>query len=118
MQKGPQMVGIDRHTGKVIAEPEHIRQSIEVILTTPVGTRVMRGEFGVEYLDKTGRPKVGYPQKVIELEALRALAAYEPRIKDVAVEVTNLDQRLQSIVVNYTEVASKKIASVAVDYQG
>ncbi|PJR88127.1 phage baseplate protein [Ochrobactrum sp. 695/2009] len=112
------MVGIDRHTGKVIAEPEHIRQSIEVILTTPVGTRIMREEFGVEYLDKTGKPKVGYPQKVIELEALRALAAYEPRIKDVAVEVTNLDQRLQSIVVNYTEVTSNEIASVAVDYKG
>lgn len=71
----------------------------------------------MEYLDKTGKPKVGYPQKVIELEALRALAAYEPRIKDVAVEVINLDHRLQSIVVNYTEVTSNEIASVAVDYQ-
>lgn len=111
------MVGIDRHTGKMIAEPEHIRQSIEVILTTPVGTRVMRGEFGVEYLDKTGKPKVDFPQKVIELEALRALTAYEPRIKDVAIEVTVLDQRLQAIVVNYTEVASNEAASVVVDYQ-
>lgn len=39
-------VGIDRMTGQVITDWDHVRQSIAVILTTPRFTRVMRRLFG------------------------------------------------------------------------
>lgn len=38
--------GIDRRTGAVISDLVHVRQSVEVIFTAPVGTRIMRRLFG------------------------------------------------------------------------
>ena len=37
---------VNRHTGAPISEREQILQSIDVILTTPIGSRVMRRDFG------------------------------------------------------------------------
>lgn len=40
------MAGIDRRTGKVISNYDHALQSVEVILSTRIGSRVMRRQFG------------------------------------------------------------------------
>ncbi len=42
------MIGTGMHatTGTPLADIEHIRQSIGKILTTPIGSRVMRRQFG------------------------------------------------------------------------
>lgn len=40
------LVGVDRRTGKAIAGVDHLRQSIEDLITTRVGSRVMRPEYG------------------------------------------------------------------------
>lgn len=40
------MRGMDRATGKAIAGAAHLAQSITDILTTPVGSRVMRRDYG------------------------------------------------------------------------
>ena len=37
---------VDRRTGAVISEFQHILQSIEMVLSTRIGTRVMRRDFG------------------------------------------------------------------------
>lgn len=39
-------VGLDRETGQIIADWDHVQQSINMILTTPRYTRVMRRLFG------------------------------------------------------------------------
>ena len=38
--------GINRYTGKVLTDLDHVRQSVEVIFTTHIGSRVMRRTFG------------------------------------------------------------------------
>ncbi len=40
------MRGTDANTGKALSGLEHLRQSVRDILTTPIGTRVMRREYG------------------------------------------------------------------------
>ncbi len=40
--------GIDRHSGAHLADLDHLKQSIEVILTTRIGSRQMRYDFGSE----------------------------------------------------------------------
>ena len=40
------MSGISRATGKVLTRREHIAQSINDILTTPIRTRLMRRNYG------------------------------------------------------------------------
>ncbi|EAA6551614.1 baseplate assembly protein [Salmonella enterica subsp. diarizonae] len=39
-------LSINRHTGKTLTDADHIRQSIQDIITTPTGTRVMRRDYG------------------------------------------------------------------------
>jgi phage baseplate assembly protein W len=40
------MIGMDRHTGAPIAGADHLAQSIGDILSTPIGTRLGRREYG------------------------------------------------------------------------
>lgn len=42
----PSMDGINASTGKRLGGIDHLRQSIRDILTTPIGSRVMRREYG------------------------------------------------------------------------
>lgn len=41
---------MDRATGLAISELAHLRQSMGDILTTPIGSRVMRHEYGSQVL--------------------------------------------------------------------
>jgi len=49
-------VGINRATGRPLADWEHVKQSIAVILTTALGTRVMRRDFGSRLMSLIDAP--------------------------------------------------------------
>lgn len=80
---------VDEVTGrfKMSSEEENIRQSIELILMTGKGERIMRPEFGCglkEYVYET----MDYATIVsIQNEVKEALSRWEPRIVEVEVEV-------------------------------
>ncbi|MBZ6078954.1 GPW/gp25 family protein [Microvirga puerhi] len=98
------MAGTDRRTGKWIASPAHIRQSIEVILTTPVGTRVMRREFGFDAIHEDGRPKEGLTADSIEESARAALIRWEPRVEFRTITaILGGKQTLAAIKVSYQD---------------
>ena len=40
------MIGMDRQTGQVLSGLAHFRQRVSDVLTTPIGSRVMRREYG------------------------------------------------------------------------
>ena len=40
------MIGISETTGKHLGDLDHLRQCIKKIITTRIGTRVMRRDFG------------------------------------------------------------------------
>lgn len=82
------MPGMDRRTGKWIERPAHIRQSIEVILTTPVGTRVMRREFGFDALDNEGRTKPDTTVESASQSAREALIRWEPGVDFLSVQAS------------------------------
>lgn len=74
-------VGMDRQTGRRLSDLEHLRQSISVILGTPVGTRVMRRPFGSllpELIDHPGNDEV-----ILQVYAATATAliTHEPRFR-------------------------------------
>ena len=46
MRWGFAMNGINAHTGQALSGIDHLRQSIRDILTTRIGTRVMRRDYG------------------------------------------------------------------------
>lgn len=75
------MIGMNRITGARLDGLEHIAQSIADILTTPVGSRVMRREYGSLLPEMIDRPINGRTK--IELYAATAIALmrWEPRIR-------------------------------------
>jgi hypothetical protein len=71
-------VGVDRETGRVLTGWDHCAQSIAVVLTTRVGSRVMRRAFGSRLSDLQDRN----PDRSTVLSAFvaiaDALARWEP----------------------------------------
>ena len=88
-------------TGKSISEINHLRQSISNILTTPIGSRVMRRDYGSNLFNKIDRPINGELIAEIYLDIVESLFIWEPRFE--------LDQ------VSVHEVVKGKIA---VDLEG
>lgn len=71
--------GFNRETGALLRDFEHVRQSIGVILTTLIGSRVMRREFGSELFDLIDRPMTARVMLAIYAAAAVAIARWEPR---------------------------------------
>lgn len=77
-----------RTDGHLITEREHIFESIETILTTPVGSRVMRRTFGSNLKALIGQPLNPGTITAIYAATNEAIATWEPRVDVVA---THLD---------------------------
>lgn len=81
------MASIDAQTGTVIDDLADIRQSIATILTTPIGTRVMRREFGSLIFDLADSP--GTKKGALRLIAATAdaIERWEERVRFVSATV-------------------------------
>lgn len=81
------MRGMNVHTGKTLAGRDHLLQSIGDILRTPIGTRVMRREYGSRIPALLDAPI--NPDTILEVYAAtaEALDAWEPRFRLDSVRV-------------------------------
>ena len=52
-------LGMNAESGRAISETAHILQSVRDILTTPIGTRVMRRDYGSEIFSLIDQPQHG-----------------------------------------------------------
>ena len=87
-----------RSSGRHIEdEAEHIRQSIGDILTTPVGSRIMRRDYGSLLPSLIDQP--GNPASRLRLMAatVMAIIAWEPRVS-VQRAMVELDMNGQATV--------------------
>lgn len=75
------MNGIDATNGKSLSGLDHLRQSIIDILTTPIGTRVMRREYGSRLFELVDAPMNRATIVEIYAAATEALQRWEPRFK-------------------------------------
>lgn len=75
------MSGMDRHTGAPLSGVEHIRQSVADILTTPIGSRVMRREYGSLLPDLIDQPLNGATALRAYSATVVALMKWEPRLR-------------------------------------
>lgn len=82
------MVGIDRRTGQVIGNLASAYQGVEVALTTRIGERLMRREFGAGIAELLGRLMT--PPLFVAFQTLIATAVdlWEPRFAVRRVLVT------------------------------
>ncbi len=95
------MNGMDARTGKALSGDDHIRQSVNDILGTPLGSRVMLRDYGSRLFDLIDHPI--NPQTTVELIAAtaEALAKWEPRIVLKQVSVARPTSGELSISISY-----------------
>lgn len=81
------MIGMSAATGKECGALAHIRQSIADILTTPIGSRVMRRDYGSEVPELIDQPLNGATQLRIYAATAYAIQRWEPRISLSSVQL-------------------------------
>src|SRR3989338_5209102 len=79
-------------TGKTISEITHIKQSIANILTTPIGSRIMRRDYGSRLFEKIDNPINGELVAEIYSDVIEALFTWEPRFEVEKVTVQSIEK--------------------------
>ncbi|ELX0285480.1 GPW/gp25 family protein [Escherichia coli] len=78
-------LGMNRNTGLGISDTEHISQSMRDILLTPVGSRVMRREYGSLLSALIDMPQNPALRLQIMVACYSAIQKWEPRIRLTAI---------------------------------
>lgn len=73
-------LGMNSHIGLSISEADHIRQSVRDILVTPVGSRVMRREYGSLLSVLIDQPQTPALRLQIMAACYSAIQKWEPRV--------------------------------------
>lgn len=74
-------IGLNAATGQPLSDHDHIRQSIGKILTTPIGSRVMRRDFGSLLPELIDKPLNGANRMRVLAASVMAIARWEPRVE-------------------------------------
>ena len=74
-------IGMNRDTGKVITETDHLRQSVRDILLTPQGSRLARREYGSLLSSLIDQPQNRALRLQIMSAVYVALQRWEPRLQ-------------------------------------
>jgi len=75
------MNGINSTNGKRLSGIDHLHQSIRDILTTPIGSRVMRRDYGSRLFDLIDAPLNRSTLTDLYAATAEALARWEPRFQ-------------------------------------
>lgn len=82
------MRGTDANTGRPLDGIDHLRQSVRDILTTPIGSRVLRREYGSRLFELVDAPTNMSLRMDLIAATVDALALWEPRIHVDQVDVS------------------------------
>ena len=75
------MIGMSRSTGRPLPELEHLTQSLQDLLTTPIGTRVLRRDYGSDLPELLDAPLNGETLVDIYMATAEAIRRWEPRLR-------------------------------------
>lgn len=92
------MIGMSNQTGRALAGNAHIAQSIADILTTPIGSRVMRRDYGSQLPDLIDWPTNAATRLLAYAATAMALMRWEPRIRLNRVELFLGDHPGQAVL--------------------
>jgi phage baseplate assembly protein W len=84
------MNGMNKTTGRALDGLAHLRQSIADILTTPIGSRVIKRDYGSRLFQRIDAPLTGELIAEIYADVVESLFNYEPRVEVIAVSVVSV----------------------------
>ena len=104
-------IGLSAATGGKISDMDHIRQSIAKILTTPIGSRVMRRDFGSMIPQLIDQPFDGKTRMRLMAASVMAIVRWEPRavVDRVDVSATAQGRAIVSISLSAGEGAATAV---------
>ncbi|BCR26626.1 GPW/gp25 family protein [Aquipseudomonas alcaligenes] len=109
------MIGMNVRTGRTVADSQHLAQSIADVLTTPIGSRVMRREYGSQLVDLIDWPLNSATRLQAYAATAMALMRWEPRIRLSRVQLFLGEQPGQAILeLEGSEVDSNEALSLRV----
>ncbi|WP_099061761.1 GPW/gp25 family protein [Serratia sp. BW106] len=73
--------GMSRETGRSLTDSQHISQSVRDILITPVGSRVMRREYGSLLSALIDQPQNPAVNGQVMAACYMAILKWEPRVR-------------------------------------
>ncbi|MCF6435243.1 MULTISPECIES: GPW/gp25 family protein [Pseudoalteromonas] len=94
------MIGMNAQTGRPLSGVEHLKQSIRDIVTTPLGSRVMRRDYGCGLFDLLDSPFSSSLVGDITLAISEGLEKWEPRFRLESVAVHPAGSGKLSIDIN------------------
>lgn len=97
------MAGMSRTTGQALGGFDHLRQSIQDILSTPVGSRVHRRDYGSMLPRLVDRPINESLVSDLVAATAAALDRWEPRLRleRVNIESVTAEGRVELSLVGY-----------------
>lgn len=102
------MQGMNRDTGKPLSATDHIRQSVQDILSTPIGTRVMRPLYGSNLQRLVDHPDDQVTAIRVVMAVAGALSRWEPRISVSSIEVLKVGGGEITISVRAVDVENQR----------
>jgi len=93
---------------------EHLEQSIADILTTPIGSRAMRPEYGSRVSRLVDRPINQAWKLEVSVAVVEALSRWEPRIRVKQVRIPSAGAGYIEIAVDYELAKGGRSATAAV----
>lgn len=106
------MIGMSATDGKALSGTAHLAQSIADILSTPIGTRVMRRDYGSMLFELIDRPINGATRMLIHAATAVALRRWEPRLRLTRVVLSG-DAATGSLAVAIEGVSTETVGSNA-----
>lgn len=92
------LTGMSRTAGTTLSGDDHLAQSIADIITTPLGSRVMRRDYGCLLFELIDRPLGPATALLCSMAIAIALARWEPRIELKAVQIEGTFAQGQAVV--------------------
>ncbi|CAJ0699976.1 hypothetical protein LMG19089_02478 [Ralstonia edaphis] len=81
------MTGMNNTNGRAVSDVAHIRQSVRDILTTPIGSRAMRRDYGSLIPELIDQPMNPATRLRVMSASVSALVKWEPRIRVASVRL-------------------------------
>ncbi|MDO5609474.1 MAG: GPW/gp25 family protein [Pseudomonadota bacterium] len=82
------MIGMHARSGRAFDGIDHLAQSIADILTTPIGTRIMRRDYGSLLPELIDTPDTGASRVRLYGAIATALMRWEPRLRVTRLGIT------------------------------
>ncbi|AVO55740.1 GPW/gp25 family protein [Ectopseudomonas mendocina] len=92
------MIGMNARTGRTITSQQHLAQSIADIVSTPIGSRVMRRDYGSHLANLMDWPLNAATRLQAYAAVATALMRWEPRIRISRVLLTPGDVAGQAVL--------------------